>query len=287
MPSETSPSSLPENKAPGIVVDYNHETHRNEVNHAHQQVQEYVKPLTFLDGLSNKEQSTSTASYQVQPSSIKRRDSFNARQAYQQLMTPHAALDPTAASSQTLLMNDDISLQFIAPAYALYVVDATPRLVSLEKLETNINQLKIAERWAEGLISQPLLLPIKLSLGDADIDFIESNDDNFKRLGIIVHRLNNTSLQIREYPAMLRQQDVTQSFTLLLSFLREMKRQGPLTDVHWRNAFSQLLLSKVFNQEKLNALLAQSHSYYPNTLIDELALISTSVDLTSSIALLN
>ncbi|MEW6990673.1 DNA mismatch repair endonuclease MutL [Colwelliaceae bacterium 6441] len=263
------------------VVEYNFNHQSQSVNQASEQVQEYVKPLTQnYDAHSSKrylEQSSSANSRHKAPVSAV------ASQAYQNLMTPVSIEPAKETHSPTIDIATTHGLQFVKPSYAIYLHDNQPRLVSLMRLEEQINREKIARQWSQGLTSQPLLLPIKLNLLKADIDFIEGNAERFNALGIVIQRLDKTAIQIRQYPAILRQQDVSQSFSTLLSNILALSQQKLLQLDDWQNVFVKLLVSDNFDEHKLKDLSLQLMQFFPETINEELALNSTAIDLTSSI----
>lgn len=268
-------------------VGYSYELQSSAVNQASAQVQEYVKPLSYekssgYPSQRNHHQTSPSVNYQEGG-----KVSGVASQAYQNLMTPISQPAENEHSQWAKNTSPKIPLQFIEPTFALYVEDNQARLLSLEKLELRINTLKIAEhlkKGQQGLTSQPLLLPIKLSLSKGEIDFIESNAEMFNAFGMVIQRLNSTSIQIRQYPAMLRQEDVSQSFSLFLKNITSINQEKVLLAEEWQKAFVQLLTSDPFDEKRLTELYLQLTHLSPSTINQELALNSTAIDLTSSIA---
>lgn len=63
---------------------------------------------------------------------------------------------------------------------------------------------------AEGLKSQPLLIPVTLSVSDREADCAEQHAGEFQSLGIGVERMGQESLVVRQIPALLRDSDVEQ-----------------------------------------------------------------------------
>jgi DNA mismatch repair protein MutL len=262
-------------------VEYSFEQQNSAVNQASAEVQEYVKPLSYDEnsGQAPRNQYSSPIGFQG-----KGHVSEVASQAYQSLMTP---ISESALSEKSLVANNVLpktTLQFVEPNFAIYIENNQPRLLSLDKLETRVNALKIINQWHEGLTSQPLLLPIKLSLLKNEIDFIEGNAEMFNALGMVVQRLGNTAIQIRQYPAMLRQEDVSQTFSLFLNNILSIGEGRVLSIEEWQSTFAQLLTREPFDEKRLNDLYLQLTHLCPNTINQELALNSTVIDLTSSIA---
>jgi DNA mismatch repair protein MutL len=63
---------------------------------------------------------------------------------------------------------------------------------------------------AEGLKSQPLLVPVTINVSDKEADCAEQHAAEFQSLGISVERMAQESLVIRQIPALLRDSDVEQ-----------------------------------------------------------------------------
>ncbi|MCO4799408.1 MAG: DNA mismatch repair endonuclease MutL [Colwelliaceae bacterium] len=268
-------------------VGYSFDQQANSVEKASEQVQEYVKPLTYLDNINH--QQPRSSSQPLSSNTYQRNSKFSAEagQAYQNLMTPITA---DAVQNSELLpsaMPNNLLLQFVEPSYAIYVAEHQPRLVSLIQLENKINRVKISQQWQQGLTSQPLLLPIKLTLLKEDVDFIEGNAEFFNTLGMVSQRLSQTSVQIRQYPALLRQQDVSQSFSHFLKEIIFLSQQKLLTVDDWQQVFTELLTSKQFDEIRVNELYQLLSQLFPETINQELALNSKAIDLTSSIEQLN
>ncbi|GAA6204781.1 DNA mismatch repair endonuclease MutL [Thalassotalea sp. SU-HH00458] len=265
-------------------VEYLHNQHNAAVNTASEQVQEYVKPLAY-QGNGNRPSSNQYSSHITSPAAYKGKaqNLELASQAYQRLMQPLAEQEAKNSEHQDNSVLPKIALQFVAPSFALYVAEGTPRLLSLEKLAARINLLNITKQWPQGLTSQPLLLPIKLNLSKAEIDFIESHNDMFNAFGMVIHRLGQNAIQIRQYPAMLREKDVSQSFSLFIKHLFMVDKQELASVEVWQNSFIQLLTCESFDENSLQALYLQLTHLCPQTINQELALNSTTIDLTSSI----
>ncbi|MDO6445032.1 DNA mismatch repair endonuclease MutL [Colwellia sp. 1_MG-2023] len=264
-------------------VEYFHHQHNAAINSASEQVQEYVKPLSY----DSNHRQTSARHYAPSTNAAKFQGNAQglaiASKAYQTLMQP---LDESRAQAREHQENHNLSqltLQFIAPSFALYIDDNQPRLISLEKLTARINFLNITKQWPQGLTSQPLLLPIKLSFSKADIDFIESNAEMFTSFGMVIQRLSSTAIQIRQYPAMLREKDVNHSFSLFLEHLFMADNEALLSVEVWQNSFVKCLTPESFDEKQLHALYMQLTHLCPQTINQELALNSTTIDLTSSI----
>ncbi|MFN2328304.1 MAG: DNA mismatch repair endonuclease MutL [Chromatocurvus sp.] len=76
-------------------------------------------------------------------------------------------------------------------------------------------------RDADGIRSQPLLVPRSLAVSQREADLAAASEDFFTRFGFRVERAGTESLVIREVPASLRDADVEQLLRDVLSDLAE------------------------------------------------------------------
>jgi len=267
------------------------------VAQAQEQIQDYVAPLKSVDYRDNQSSSNGTFSSGRQGGLSAQANPISAvaSQAYQSLMTPH--IEPKTNDNE--VVQNDYSeqalspLQYVEPNYALYFEHNKPRLIALSWLEEVIELSHIIKQWDKGLTSQPLLLPIKLQLPSEDMAFIFKYLSEFEKLGIVVQQINQSSLQIREYPALLRNQDVNNSFNLLLSSIKDAACKAQTTDdtlqvVDWQQSIVSLLVThkmaeKNYDQDIVAELYRQLLVLYPTTIKNELALNSSTIDLTSAI----
>lgn len=249
----------------------------NAVNRATEAVQEYVTPLRY----DVEEKSDNTSRSYSNNYHGKTHVPIEAASSYQALMTPLS--DEKAQVFSSLLGKSEVEFHLVSPLYAIYFEELQPRLLSLQAFEAGVNQLKLEHQWEKGLISQPLLLPIKLSLESEEIDFIESSEQQFQTLGMVIQRLTKTSVQIRQYPALLRNQDVSQSFSNFLQKILSFSEEGVLEVNHWQSAFLTLIASEQFDKARILELYA-SLSHQPLDVINQLlTLNSKPIDLTSTI----
>jgi DNA mismatch repair protein MutL len=76
---------------------------------------------------------------------------------------------------------------------------------------------------AEGIRSQPLLVPLTLSLSQREADCAEEHQALFERLGLEFSRLGPESLMVRQVPALLKEGDMAQ---LVLDVLSDLASDG-------------------------------------------------------------
>jgi len=139
------------------------------------------------------------------------------------------------------------------------------RLLSLVKLDADVFTGELQPKWEVGFVSQPLLLPVKIELDKIKLQFLESNQSYFERLGIIVNVVNNNSVQIRQFPALLRNKDVASSFSQIIDTLFNLNEANELKEA---------------TTEIIQALFIRLKNSQPNVIDQLLLLNSTPVDLT-------
>jgi DNA mismatch repair protein MutL len=89
-------------------------------------------------------------------------------------------------------------------AAGMIVVDmhAAHERIVYERMKQNADQ--------EDVIKQPLLVPISLSVSQAEADLVEENEALFEHLGFAVERLGVEQIRIRAIPALLKNADTEQ-----------------------------------------------------------------------------
>ena len=76
---------------------------------------------------------------------------------------------------------------------------------------------------ARNMVRQPLLVPVSISVSEAEADRAEESAAMFESIGLVVDRSGPTSLVIRELPALLKQEDVE---SLLRDVLSDLQSSG-------------------------------------------------------------
>ncbi len=132
----------------------------------------------------------------------------------------------------------------------------------------------IVECWQENtegntkqsLISQPLLLPVKIKLTSEQIQLIEQYESLLLTSGMHIVVLPK-AIQIRQFPALLRNKDVTNTFEALLTLLSSVNKQledNALSQaellIQWQQCLAQLAVPDTFSfadvQQLYKALLS-------------------------------
>lgn len=252
------------------------------INHSYRD-QSYIKPLTEVN-----EQTSIT--YNRAPSYSKPNivskvgnDAYHAllSNTYEQDSRSERKLsDERPLSQQT---ESICVLHIVSSVYALIEVNKELRLLSLSPLHKNFIIKDLSNKWEQGFVSQPLLLPIKLELDVKSITLIESNLLFLEKLGITLHVLNNKNVQIREFPALLRHKDIAGSFDQLIKEILLLKQGDTLTGTHWLTCFSSLLALDSYSVEDAKVLINKMKMVELDNIEAKMLLNSVPVDLTSEL----
>ena len=230
-----------------------------------------------------------------------------ASKAYSDLMTPlaidsqvaeadlvNAVTSPTSTATATpdvqLIpgeMTEETKILFWqAPHYLVFQQRQELRLLSVNKLELMLRLQTVKLRWHEKLVSQPLLLPIKITVSEKIANFVQINANQFQHIGMEIRQLNSKNLQIRQFPALLRNKDIATSFDIFIKQLDVDKYEGVHADIDWQMALAALMLSDEANQTQALQVWRNAQSHFNCQFEQQLRLNSVAIDLTSSINLL-
>ena len=168
--------------------------------------------------------------------------------------------------------------------FALILFKKELRLLSFTALETMIFSSELQGKFKNGLISQPLLLPVKITLEKYQLTFIESHQQFLERLGIIFTIGNKSSIQIRQFPALLRNKDVSKSFFKLLDALLSRSEENEIKSDDWVLGFISLLLQETYTVDSAHILFSRLKKLQSDVIDELLLLNSRPVDLTSEIS---
>jgi DNA mismatch repair protein MutL len=141
----------------------------------------------------------------------------------------------------------------------------------------------IKQRWHEKLVSQPLLLPIKVTVSEKVANFVQINTNQFQHIGMEVRQLGSTKLQIRQFPALLRNKDIANSFNRLIKQLDVENHNDVHSEIDWQMALAELMLSEEISQAQAFQIWRNAESHFNCQFEQQLRLNSVVVDLTSSI----
>jgi len=246
---------------------------------------DYVTPLSFND---KNRQKTNNSSHYSGVAVNRNYVSEIAAQSYQKLLTPHkqGELEDNSTHYQWL--------SFVAPYYALCQKQQDIRLVSLSQLNTCVNAHQIQHKWQSGIISQPLLLPVKLTLTKLQLDIFQQHQQGFMKAGIQAEIMGKLSLQIRQFPAFLRHKNVTTVIINIIEAIEAIEgfessnKNSPvksnLTDEFWWNTLAQVSGNDIWNENLAKTLFQQGQMCFVSEFNQQIDLNSTPVDLTSAIS---
>ena len=266
-------------------VEYTQQSQDEVHTHAHQATRDYIKPLSKVTDVAQPYESNNQqnhASYTHANNQVSR----NAAQAYQKLMTPLSQGNSTDSEVQLAMSSETSKLiKVIDEKYALIMLDDKLNLLALNKVELALKLIEMEKRWQQDFVSQPLLLPLKISLTQQQINFVENQQEYLVKLGIVLTVLGKTSVQIRQFPALLRNKDVNFSFTQLLkSLMINLNDEDVnLADNDWQQAFAGLLVAQEYSLQQAKGLLIAAEQQYNSSFEQVLRLNSVEVDLTSAI----
>ena len=188
-----------------------------------------------------------------------------------------------AASTEDEMTETTKVLFWQAPHYLLFQQQQSLRLLSVKKIELLLKLQTIKQRWHEKLVSQPLLLPIKIAASEKVAKFVQLNTEQFQHIGMDIQPLNNHKLQIRQFPALLRNKDVTNSFDRLIKQLDVENNDDVHADIDWQMALAELMLSEESSQTHALQIWRNAQKHFNCQFEQQLRLNSVALDLTSSI----
>lgn len=171
--------------------------------------------------------------------------------------------------------------------YALVEVEHSIRLLSLVKISEWLLAEDLTVKWKNGIVSQPLLLPVKLNVTPEQKAFIENNETWLRLSGIKLqplNHLNHSSVQIREFPAMLREKDVTQTFYDYIDELMDTAKHETLSEDMCQKTLAKLGAETNYTFETAQSLIIRAHGMNSEVFNQQLTLNSTELDLTSAIS---
>jgi len=113
-----------------------------------------------------------------------------------------------------------------------------------------------------GIVRQPLLVPVMVSVSDREADLAAGAAEIFSRVGLVVDRSGPTSLAIREFPALLKHADAEE---LLRDVLADLQDAGISNRIEDRcNEFlatmachASVRANRALTLQEMNALLRE------------------------------
>ncbi|MBL4822585.1 MAG: DNA mismatch repair endonuclease MutL [Colwellia sp.] len=262
---------------------------------------EYIQPLQQVKETTHRPN--------VSKGSYGQRDPITrtAVQNYQQLMTPAITVEneQQAFEEKSLVVNKGHAperhffLTIEQGAYGVFKQDNSLHLLSLFALSYQINKNRIAKSWQQNvsgsitkLVSQPLLLPVVLTLSKQQMTIVNGHQAWLELAGIICVIQPKTNgkqqVQIRQFPALLRDKDVTSSFitiidTLLSTAESDRDNQNVDYDSEIICAIAKAMITTEYSIAQAQLLWLSAKKELSDELIEYLLLNSVALDLTSEI----
>ncbi|WP_371187764.1 DNA mismatch repair endonuclease MutL [Thalassotalea maritima] len=270
----------------------------------------YVKPLRQHDNddfgqqHNNVDSATSGASYGRQqathyaPNYAANRPSSQELNNYQQLLKTCDDVEISAPENDNSARATSTNSADIAVAQSqaniqvykqvsdyVFVADVEQRfcLVNLQPLQILHFQRQLQSQYPQGLVSQPLLLPVSVAMTTDLCQFVKQHQQAMLHIGVHLD-VNRDKVIIRQYPAQLRQQDVAESFCLLADLLHGLEQaNGSLVDSDWYGVVAQVKAAQAFTAQMAQQLLLAAQQWQNFDLSAHLLLNSQQLDLTSQI----
>lgn len=276
---------------------------------------DYITPLQHVNDVSAR-QSSYAYNGSTQQQNI--HDRSGAAANYQSLMTPLLDIEKTRLTA-TEATNDNIAqsphfskreggggssnvdalLSIQQPGYALYQTGSGVRVLSLFNLAKRTYAKLVEQSWhsqndqqaqvessIEGLVSQPLLLPVMLNLSAQQLNIALTEQKLLTTAGIIFVEQSKNRIQIREFPALLREQDVNQAIITILDSLINtlaLKEGEALNRADIYHSIALAMVLTEYDESQADILLKLSKKLFNEQLSQQLTLNSIPLDLTSHV----
>ena len=205
---------------------------------------------------------------------------------------PHHLKVPPNQNTQ---VGSSLFIHYDAPGFALFSHKGELRLLSLFSFAQHLHSQMVEERWlqadnnetkSEGLVSQPLLLPVIVSLSQEQMHYLVNGQSMLTNAGIVFVIKDKQKVQVRQFPAVLRDKDVAASLLIILDSLKKfhhISEHNNLDESAYYQAIAKAMLLTEYTQEQAEALIQEASILYGQKLTSLLLLNSVVVDLTSYI----
>ena len=272
-----------------------HSEEPNQIQPYSAREQEYVNPIRHIQESRPSNYSAAQPSY-----SSKGAVSQQASQVYQHLMTPLAETTMPAVSTSTDLQADAVNesrmkvstdsaiqssdlewLTFIEPNYVMFKLAQDIRLISINTIATAVSLSVLQAQWENGLISQPLLLPVKIKLSVEDCCLVEKHQEQLTHIGIVTEITSSTEIKIRQFPALLRQQNISECFTIICQQLKAIEAASDnINHMQWQQIVAERIADQNYQAAESQQLWQQYLQLNLTEAKSQLRLNSVDVDLT-------
>jgi len=253
---------------------------------------DYIKPLQQVSDVSYSPQQ-SYSNYGGSSQGSGQRVTTQAADNYQQLMTTPVsdAQSPQPIVAPNVTYSAESTSFFICveqEKYGVFEHQDKLKLLSLLNLAELVSKAVVKQHWQQGeagLISQPLLLPLMLTLTEQQVALVENQQLLLNRAGIICQLHDKQRIQVRQYPALLRNNDVQSSLVAILDelFRQHQDSEELAVDDSIIAAIAKGMNEKAYNELQAQALWEKAQNILSAEIIQSLLLNSVAIDLTSSI----
>lgn len=255
-----------------------------------EQHQDFIQPLRAANEL-NQSSGYQASLAQGNHSHYSAAPSFKEQTNYHALISPSAEETSTETNSEVAVQST-IQAESLKPAnssgikllsviedkFGLIKLDDELRLVKLTSLAHQVNLQKIAEAWQSGLTAQPLLLPVRIKVSSEQMVMLSQFQQVLQQTGIDLN-LTSGFVQVKEFPALLRQADVTSCMTKVINFLPNFN--GDIES--WQQFIAELACPTSYDLVAANQLWITAELQQKNKFSQLIRLNSAIIDLTSSI----
>lgn len=263
-----------------LTLSENIETLQDQsINQQYQQHQQFIQPLQHVSEKptasyqeASRRQHNMHTTYQANPNSATK-----ANKLYQDLMTPapqNTATKSKCSAPKLLHVNEE--------KYGLFQLHEQLYLCDLFKLQQLSLHKKLSLDWPQGLTRQPLLLPVKITINSEQKSMLEQQLRLLEQSGITL-QFQHGFIQIREFPALLREKDVSACFNKILDALPHLSDEPSQLETHWHALLVNLSCTESIHLNEAIQLWQQLSHQLAENFTHELLLKSTPVDLTSFI----
>lgn len=206
---------------------------------------------------------------------------------YQQLMTvaPNAKKPDNLLVASKNKVADTEVFNFLCvyeDIFILFQHNENIKICQIKPLFVASQIKHIEECWQNGLVSQPLLLPVRVKTNVEQVKLLQEYEALLISSGIHIHLISGYA-QIRQFPAILREHDVTVCFEKVLIALRGFRETENDSLSHWMQFLAKLSAPLNYPEQQVKKLwqALNFHSFEEfNTLV---SLNSEVIDLTSAI----
>lgn len=122
----------------------------------------------------------------------------------------------------------------LAQIHGVFILSQTADgvvLVDMHAAHERITYERLKEQYAQqGVRAQPLLVPLSLSVAQAEADLVERYQEMFQRVGFELDRAGPEAIMVRQIPVLLRAADSEQLLRDVLADLTELGESGRIQE---------------------------------------------------------